>query len=112
MTDEEFAAGVDQILASGAVGHASHRALDMLWTRYAAEKGGPLAEATRKWMAAVEGDHTEANPYPLRGLSWWQRPLRCKLGMHRWGPITQVWYAWSRDCLRCGERDGSGNPCP
>lgn len=112
MTDEQFAQGVDAILASGAVQHASHRALDMLWTRYALEHGGPIAEATRKWMAAIEGDHTPGKPYPLPPLSWWGRPLACKFGLHAWGPTEVVWYVWSHDCLRCGAREGSGNPCP
>jgi hypothetical protein len=65
MTDLEFAQGVDEILASGMTGHDSHRALDHLWMRYADEKGGPLATASKKWMNSIEGDHLSENPYPL-----------------------------------------------
>jgi hypothetical protein len=65
MTDEEFAAGVDQILASKVEKHAAHRSLDLLWTRYAMEKGGLIATATAKWMKAIEGDHADENAYPL-----------------------------------------------
>jgi hypothetical protein len=65
MTDEEFALGVDAILLTGIKGHAAHRALDLWWTRYAIEKGGPLEAGTRKWMAAIEGDHADGNPYPV-----------------------------------------------
>lgn len=71
MTDEEFALGVDAILLTGFRGHVSHRALDIWWTRYAVERGGALEAATRKWMAAIEGDHDPGNPYPL-GRRWWQ----------------------------------------
>lgn len=70
MTDEEFALGVDAILTVPVKGHAQHRALDLWWTRYAIEKGGALEDATRKWMAAIEGDHKKG-PYPL-GRRWWQ----------------------------------------
>jgi hypothetical protein len=65
MTDEEFAIGVDAILLTGTTGHASHRALDLWWTRYAIERGGPIAEATKRWMAAIEGHHAPDRPYPL-----------------------------------------------
>lgn len=72
MTDEEFAAGIDAILLAGVRGHAMHRALDLWWTRYAIEKGGVLAEATEKWLAAIEGDHAGNKPYPLGARRWWQ----------------------------------------
>jgi hypothetical protein len=65
MTPEEFASGVDALLASGLRGHAAHRALDLLWTDYALAQGGPLAEATHKWMNAIEGQHVEGQAYPL-----------------------------------------------
>lgn len=67
MTDEQFAAGVDAILETGVKGHAAHRELDMLWTRYTQELplGHPLQTATAKWMRVIEGDHSDASPYPL-----------------------------------------------
>lgn len=75
MTDEEFALGVEAILLTRVQGHAVHRALDLWWARYAAERGGPLAEATAKWMAHIHGDH-DGGLYPL-GRRWWQvGPLR------------------------------------
>lgn len=70
MTDEQFASGVDDIIASKA-GHAAHRALDMLWTQYAMEKGGLIAAATAKWMAAIEGDHADGKPYPIPHRKEW-----------------------------------------
>lgn len=113
MTDEEFAAGVDLILASGAIQHASHRALDLLWTRYAIERGGVIAEATHKWMAAIEGDHIPGKPYPLPVKSWWRLPLPCKFGFHL-TIVTSGDNAWGSTyvCGRCGHIWGSGNPCP
>lgn len=88
MTDQEFAIGVDAILLTGVRGHVSHRALDLWWTRYAIERGGSIEAATRKWMAAIEGDHCPGRPYPL-GSTLWSR-------FKRWrnGPA------------------GGGNPCP
>ncbi len=90
MTDEEFAAGVDAILLTGLRGHASHRALDLWWTRYAVEKGGPLADATKRWMGHIEGGHRDGLPYPL-GRRWWHiGPLRPKLPrtVSEWGDWT------------------------
>lgn len=114
MTDEEFAAGVDEILSVARPGsHAPHRALDILWTRYALERGGLIAEATKKWMAAIEGDHVPSNPYPLPRLSWWRRPWACRLGRHRWIDNTAEWdYGAVRDCPDCGLHAGYGNLCP
>ena len=113
MTDEQFAAGVDAILDAGLMQHASHRALDHLWTRYAEARGGALAEATRKWMASIEGHHRPGDPYPLGKKTWWQRPLECKLGRHEWINNTQP-HDWGTvlDCRRCGLHQGYGNPCP
>lgn len=77
MTDDEFAAGVDALLLTGVRGHATHRALDRWWARYALERGGPIAEATSKWMAYIADDHAGGR-YPL-GRRWWQvGPLRPK----------------------------------
>lgn len=64
MTPAEFSAGVDRILASGVRGHEAHRALDELWTVYARDLGGPVAEATERWMRAIEGGHDVRRPYP------------------------------------------------
>lgn len=115
MTDEEFAEGVDAILVRHSRGHGAHRALDMLWTHYTQElpEGNPVRVATAKWMQMIEGDHQDANPYPLPSLSWWSRPLSCKLGRHDW-VVERVegWGVWSADCLRCGAQNGSGSPCP
>lgn len=74
MRDEEWAAGVDAIILTGVKGHAAHRALDLWWTRYALELGDddPITVATRKWMAHIEGDHTDGRPYPLGARRWWQ----------------------------------------
>ena len=74
MTNEEFAVGVDAILLTGIKGHAAHRALDLLWTRYTQEleEGHPLRDATAKWMRHIEGDHNPANPYPLGAAPWWK----------------------------------------
>ena len=63
MTDEEFAAGVDAIIATERK-HAAHRALDLLWTRYAREKGGVIAAATERWLEAVEAGHDPDKGYP------------------------------------------------
>jgi hypothetical protein len=70
VTDQEFAAGVDLIIATER-GHACHRALDQLWTRYAVLKGGTIADATLKWMAAIEGAHSDAKPYVVPAPSRW-----------------------------------------
>ena len=72
MTDEEFAAGVDDIIATER-GHRAHRSLDTLWTQYAREKGGVIAAATDKWMATIEGHHADGEPYPLRVRDPWTR---------------------------------------
>lgn len=114
MTDEEFAAGVDHILAAARPKtHAAHRALDILWTRYALERGGPIAEATKRWMRHIEGDHADDKPYPLPRTPWWRRPLTCKLGRHRWIDNTSE-HDWGDvfDCPDCGAHQGYGNPCP
>lgn len=108
MTDEEFARGVDEILTvAGPRTHAAHRALDLLWTRYALEKGGRIAEATKKWMAAIEGDHADGKPYPTRRIPWGKRPLACKLGRHHWIDTTGP-HDWAGvyDCPRCGAHVG------
>lgn len=108
MTDEQFAEGVDRILAvARPKTHSAHRALDILWTRYAMERGGPVAEATRKWMAYIEGDHADDKPYPLPRVSWWKRPLACKLGRHEWFDNTGP-HDWGNvyDCPRCGAHEG------
>lgn len=86
MTEDEWEIGVDAILTVPVRGHVQHRALDLWWTRYALEKGGPLERGTRKWMAAIEGDHAAGKPYPLGG-SWWSR-------------------------LFGRNSSGGGNPCP
>lgn len=125
MTDEEFAAGVDQIIAENPEkSHAAHRALDLLWTRYTQElpSGHPLRTATAKWMAHIEGDHDPKKPYPLPRPSWWQRNIRCLIGRHQWvktiDPDPEVqdyvdgWGVWSATCSACGAETGSGNPCP
>jgi hypothetical protein len=114
MTDEDFAAGVDRILSVALPRtHGAHRALDMLWTRYALEKGGAIADATARWMAYIEGDHAGNKPYPLPRVSWWQRPLACKLGRHSWIDNTGE-HDWGSvfDCPLCGAHDSYGNPCP
>jgi hypothetical protein len=71
MTDEEFSAGVDQIISTSGKSHSSHRRLDELWTRYALEKGGLIAAATQRWMDAIEGDHSDDAPYPLGWRTAW-----------------------------------------
>lgn len=68
MKDQEFSDRVDAILASGMKGHDSHRALDQLWMEYAADLGGPVAAATAKWFAHIEGDHDPKKPYPVGRL--------------------------------------------
>lgn len=116
MTEEEFAVGVDAIIAGGQQGHAAHRALDLLWTRFAQDlpPDNPIRTATAKWMQFIEGDHAVENPYPLPRTSWFRRPLGCKLGQHRWIDTTlDGQYGFSADCPRCGAHKGSsGNPCP
>lgn len=115
MTDEQFASGVDEIIATHTPGHAAHRALDVLWTRYTQElpEGHPVRTATAKWMRAIEGDHSEAKPYPLGSMPWLKRPLACKFGRHGWAYSETVWGCiWSANCRRCGATTGSGNPCP
>lgn len=72
MTDADFALGVEAILLTEVRGHAAHRALDAWWTRYALERGGPVADATQKWMAAIRNDHLDLVPYPLGRRRWWQ----------------------------------------
>lgn len=115
MTNEEFANGVDIILAREPRGHSMHRALDLLWTRYTQElpETHPLRTATAKWMRAIEGDHDDAEPYPLPRMSWAKRPWACKWGHHLWVDTTTEYdYGSVRDCVRCGVHDGYGNPCP
>ncbi len=63
MTDEQFSEGVDEIIATR-TGHAAHRLLDELWTKYALEKGGLIADATLRWMTSIEGQHADNLPYP------------------------------------------------
>jgi hypothetical protein len=63
MTDQEFADGVNAIIEKER-GHAAHRKLDELWTRYALERGGIIADATLRWMKAIEGQHAHGLPYP------------------------------------------------
>ena len=94
MTEEEFAAGIDAILLTGAKGHSMHRALDLWWTRYAMElpAESPMRRATAKWMAAIEGDHTPGRPYPLGAARWWQ--------FWRWDEFIQP------------RSRGGENPCP
>lgn len=114
MTDEDFAKGVDEIIAVTRPGsHGPHRALDLLWTRYALEKGGVIAAATKKWMAAIEGQHADDKPYPLPRVPWWKRPWNCLLGRHQWINNTGP-YDWGNvyDCPKCGAHLGGGNPCP
>ena len=111
MTDEEFSLGVDAILSVPVRGHVQHRALDLWWVRYATEKGGPLEDATRKWMAAIEGDHKPGTPYPLGA----RRSLACMVGLHRWriGPDNKTgWGLDGRTCIRCRKHEGAGSPCP
>lgn len=113
MTDEDFASAVDAIIARHKRGHSAHRALDLLWTRYALERGGPVADATRKWMRAIEGDHDDAKPYPLPRTPWLDRPIACKLGRHAWIDNTSE-FDWGTvlDCPDCGAHQGYNNPCP
>lgn len=115
MTDEQFAVGVDAILARHSRGHSAHRALDLLWTRYTQElpEGHPVRAATAKWMAAIEGDHAATNPYPLPRTPWLQRPLRCKFGRHYWiNNASEHDWGSVLDCPDCGAHQGYGNPCP
>ena len=114
MTDEQFAVGVDLVLARHPKGHSAHRALDLLWTRYTQEmpEGHPVRTATAKWMRHIEGDHETGKPYPLPRPRWLDRPLGCKLGRHPWINTTTE-YDWFsvKDCPDCGAHSGYGNPC-
>lgn len=66
MTGDEFEARIDAIIATYPPKcHAAHRAMDLLTNALLIEMGGGYARGTAKWMAAIEGDHAEGNPYPL-----------------------------------------------
>lgn len=66
MSADDFERRIDEIIAAHPPrSHAAHRAMDLLTNDLLQQFGGGFARGGAKWLAAIEGDHADGNPYPL-----------------------------------------------
>ncbi len=79
MSAADFERRIDEIIAAHPPrSHAAHRSMALLTNDLLQQLGGGFARGGAKWLAAIEGDHADGNPYPLGGDQ----------SVDAWGPRT------------------------